>query len=138
MILQYHRNYDINITVLEGGSMKKSIQIDDFWKKYLDAVLKRSVPKDKAEWYLKWAQKFAVSSPGPLRSRSTDQIEAFLEGLAAQPNVQEWQTTQATDALKILYQDVLNCEWTPTWPPSDTPAGDESGRAQETGRTART
>ena len=74
------RNYDINITVLEGGSMKKSLQIDDFWKKYLDAVLKRSVPKDKAEWYLKWAQKFAVSAPGPLRSRSSDQIKAFLEG----------------------------------------------------------
>ena len=64
MILQYHRNYDINITVLEGGSMKISLQIDDFWMKYLDAVLKRSVPKDKAEWYLKWAQKFAVSAPG--------------------------------------------------------------------------
>ena len=113
--------------------MKKSLQIDDFWKKYLDAVLKRSVPKDKAEWYLKWAQKFAVSSPGPLRSRSADQIKAFLEGLAAQPKVQEWQTTQASDALKILYQDVLNCEWALTWPPSDTPAGDESGGAQETG-----
>ena len=27
--------------------MKKSLQIDDFWKKYLDAVLKRSVPKDE-------------------------------------------------------------------------------------------
>ena len=82
MILQYHRNYDINITVLEGGSMEKSFQIDDFWKKYLHAVLKHSVPKDKAEWYLKWAQKFAVSAPGPLRSRSADQIKAFLEGLA--------------------------------------------------------
>ena len=50
MILQYHRNYDINIIVLEGGSMKKSLQIDDFWKKYLDAVLMRSVAKDKTEW----------------------------------------------------------------------------------------
>ena len=59
------RNYDINITALEGESMKKPLQIDDFWKKYLDAVLKRSVPNDKAEWYLKWAQKFAVSAPAP-------------------------------------------------------------------------
>jgi len=133
MILQYHRNYDINITVLEGGSMKKSLQIDDFWKKYLHAVLKRSVPKDKAEWYLKWAQKFAVSAPGPLRSRSADQIKAFLEGLAAQPNVQEWQATQAMDALKFLYQDVLNCEWALTWPPSETTAGGDSAGAQETG-----
>ena len=113
--------------------MKKSFQIDDFWNKYLDAVLKRSVPREKAEWYLKWAQKFAVSSPGPLRSRSADQIKAFLEGLAAQPNVQEWQTAQATEALKILYQNVLNCEWPLTWPPSETPAGYETGRAQETG-----
>ena len=75
--------------------MKKSLQIDDFWKKYLDAVLKHSVPKDKAEWYLKRVRKFAVSAPGPLRSRSADQIKAFLEGLAAQPNVQEWQVEGA-------------------------------------------
>ena len=61
--------------------MKKSLQIDDFWEKYLHAVLKHSIPRDKAEWYLKWAQKFAVSAPGPLRSRSIDQIKAFLEGL---------------------------------------------------------
>jgi integron integrase len=113
--------------------MEKSLQIDDFWKNYLEAVLKRSIPKDKAEWYLKWAQKFAVSSPGPLRSRTSDQIKTFLESLAVQPKIQGWQTAQALDALKILYQDVLNCEWTLTWPPSDTSIGDESGEAQKTG-----
>ena len=30
--------------------MEKSFQIDDLWKKYLDAALKRSISKDKAEW----------------------------------------------------------------------------------------
>jgi integron integrase len=114
--------------------MEISMQIDGFWKKYLDACTKRSIPKAKAEWYLKWAQKFALSASGPLRSRSTDQIKAFLETLAAQPKVQDWQTAQASDALKILYQDVLNCEWAVTWPPSKNSSPDEtSGRTQETG-----
>jgi hypothetical protein len=85
--------------------MEKSSQIDDFWKKYLAAVLTRSIPEAKAEWYLIRAQRFAVSSPGPLRSRTVEQITAFFEDLAAQPNVQEWQTAQASDALKILYQE---------------------------------
>ncbi len=42
-------------------------------------------------------------------------------------------STGMSEALKILYKDVLNCEWALTWPPSDTPAGDESGGAQGTG-----
>lgn len=107
--------------------MEKSSQIDDFWKKYLAAVLARSVSDAKAEWYLKWAQRFAVSASGPLRNRTVEQITAFLEDLSVQPNVQEWQQVQASDALKILYQDVLNCEWALSWPPSGPPAGAESG-----------
>ncbi len=101
--------------------MKNSFQIDDFWKKYLEAVLSRSVPKSRAAWYLKWAQRFALSSPGPLRSRTAEQITAFLQGIAERPNLEQWHAAQASDALKILYQDVLNCEWALTWPPSDAP-----------------
>jgi integron integrase len=113
--------------------MEKSSQIDDFWKKYLAAVLARSIPEARAEWYLKWAQRFAVSVPGPLRSRTAEQITAFLEDLAGQPSVQEWQTAQASAALKILYQDVLNCEWALSWPPSGLPAGAQSGGGQAAG-----
>ena len=54
--------------------MEKSLQIDDFWKKYLDAVLEYSIPEARAEWYLKWAQRFAVSSPG--RQATADQCPA--------------------------------------------------------------
>jgi hypothetical protein len=98
--------------------MEKSFQFDDFWKKYLAAVLSRAVPESKAEWYMKWAQRFAMSAAGPLRSRTAEQIGLFLKGVAEQPNLQEWQAAQASDASKILYQDVLNCEWALTWPPS--------------------
>lgn len=98
--------------------MGKSFEIDEFWKKYLDAVLKNSVPLSRADWYLKWAQQFARSAPGPLRSRTAEQIKAFLDNLSSRPNIKEWQTEQASDALRILYLDVLNCEFALTWPPS--------------------
>jgi integron integrase len=113
--------------------MEKSFQFDDFWKKYLAAVLSRAVPESKAEWYMKWAQRFAMSAAGPLRSRTAEQIGLFLKGVAEQPNLQEWQAAQASDALKILYQDVLNCEWALTWPPSDTSPPPESEEESETG-----
>jgi integron integrase len=111
--------------------MDNSFQIDDFWKKYLDAVLAHSVSKTTAEWYVKWAQRFALSSPGPLRSRTAEQITAFLQGVADRPNLKEWHVAQASAALKILYQDVLNCEWALTWPPSDAPAKDGPADEQE-------
>ncbi len=98
-------------------STEKSLKDNLFWEKYLVVVAGHSIPAAKAEWYLKWAKKFALSLPGlPLKRRSADQVKTFLDELAAKPNVKEWQTQQASEALRILYQDFLDAPWSRTWP----------------------
>jgi integron integrase len=98
-------------------STEKSSKDNIFWEKYLTIVAGHSIPAAKAQWYLKWATKFALSLPGvPLKRRSAEQVKTFLDDLAAKPNVKEWQTQQASEALRILYQDFLAAQWSCPWP----------------------
>jgi hypothetical protein len=46
-------------------------QVKHFWREYRAAVLKQGVPQAKAEWHVRWAQRFARAVPGvPLRART--------------------------------------------------------------------
>ncbi len=51
--------------------VKKKMQLNsDFWENYRKTVISQGIPKAKADWYMKWARKFAVSIRGvSLRSR---------------------------------------------------------------------
>lgn len=97
-------------------SIKKPISKKDFWEKYRTCVLNQEVPEVRAEWYVKWAKKFARSMPGiPLRLRTAEHVSSFLYGLKSQGKLEEWQVYQAGDALRILYQKFLNLTWASTW-----------------------
>ena len=61
-------------------------------------------PKVKAEWYVKWAQRFAHSM---LRECNAEHIRHFLSNLRKQVNVEKWQIEQAVESLRILYQELL-------------------------------
>jgi hypothetical protein len=46
----------------DPGNVNKIITFNrDFWEEYRTLVIPRGVPAAKAEWYVKWARKFAVS-----------------------------------------------------------------------------
>jgi hypothetical protein len=51
-----------------------------FWEKYRSVVISLSIPEARAEWYAKWAQTFAKSAACPQKSRTPEQITAFLSG----------------------------------------------------------
>ncbi len=42
-------------------------KVNKFWTGYYEAVVESGIPEKTAEWYVNWAQKFAVSvkNPGP-------------------------------------------------------------------------
>ena len=107
-------------------SIENSNKTAEFWESYRLVVLKHSVPEAKAEYYLKWAQSFAKSSSGPLRNRTALQINSFLDKLAAQEGIAQWQTVQASEALRILYQDLLNVSWAVQWPVEGRPLQEEN------------
>jgi integron integrase len=98
-----------------------------FWEAYRAVVLQKAVSEARAEWYLKWAQRFALSSSGTLKSRTMADVNAFLDKLASQPGVQEWQVAQACAALQILYREVLCVPWAQQWIDEGRPVQQEGG-----------
>lgn len=71
---------------------EKPNKVNTFWAAYYDAALASGLPEKAAEWYVNWAQKFAVSVKGKkLRSRSGKDIGDFLKGLAVQKGIESWQ-----------------------------------------------
>lgn len=82
--------------------------VKKFWGSYRHLVVESGVPAKNADWFVRWAQKFADSSKKkPLRERSAADIHKFLIELSIQPGIQPWQIQQAEKALLILYQDFL-------------------------------
>jgi len=90
---------------------KKNNNVNDFWKNYRNTVVSEGVPEATADWYLRWARRFAVSIKGkPIRSRSSEDVKNFLNSLKGQDGVEPWQRKQAKDALVILYRDFLKID----------------------------
>lgn len=79
-------------------STENSYKSSPFWEHYHSVVLNHAIPEARAEWYLKWAQRFALSAPGTLKNRSAEQVNAFLDNLAGQEGIEEWQVIQASEA----------------------------------------
>ena len=98
--------------------MQKELkQVKHFWQQYRAAVLGQGVPAARADWLVRWAQRFARAMPGvPLRARTEAHVRAFLRDLGQQAHVEPWQVDQAQEALRMLYQERLPLPWARTWP----------------------
>jgi hypothetical protein len=92
-------------------------RVKDFWQEYRAAVLRQGLPQARAEWFVRWAQRFARAVPGvPLRARTEAHVRAFLSDLVQQAHVEPWQVEQAQEALRVLYQEYLSLPWARPWP----------------------
>jgi integron integrase len=81
---------------------------DVFWKAYLACVEEHRVDPDHARFYLRWVKAFLNHQPDkPLEKRSREDIESFLKSLVGQPNIKDWQVSQARYALRLLYEQFL-------------------------------
>ena len=47
------------MTKSRGIMDRKSNNVNTFWLSYRDAVMASGMPEKTAEWYVRWAQKFA-------------------------------------------------------------------------------
>ena len=92
-------------------------EVKHFWQEYRAAVLKQGVPIARADWLVRWAQRFARAMPGvPLRARTEAHVRAFLTDLEERDHVEPWQVDQAQQALRVLYQECLPLPWARPWP----------------------
>lgn len=107
----------------------KMLLNNDVWEKYSATVLTQGVPKAKSTWYVKWAYRFAVFFDGiPLEVRTADHIKSFLINLRRELKAEKWQVAQASDALRILYQNYFNTMWAQDWQEATYVSEDAPGK----------
>jgi hypothetical protein len=97
--------------------VKNKIKLNnDFWDAYRRLILKKGVPSVKSTWYIKWIYRFVAFFDGiPLEARTADHIKSFLVKLKREPKVEDWQVMQASEALRMLYQEHFRMTWAQGW-----------------------
>ena len=94
-----------------GSRDKSQLPVDE----YLRVLSKVSVPVEKRQWYVRWAERFATFlGEKPLDAADRDDAEAFIAFLGRRPRTEAWQIRQATDAVRILLTALFDKPWLPT------------------------
>lgn len=99
---------------MEDG-VKKNSGSQTFWNSYRDRLVRHGVSEEHARWYVKWCQDFAKFQKGSLKQRSGQDVLKFIDKLADLPAVKPWQTKQALESLRFLYQEYLAVPWASKW-----------------------
>ncbi len=90
------------------------------WPQFRTFLTNQAIPQKKAEWLVRWGQRFAKASKGPMRDRTANAVYGFLRQLFADKNLPDWQIMQARDALRLLYIDYFKIPGATKWQwPSD-------------------
>ncbi len=97
----------------ELSQHKRTIQ--PFWDKFRIFLLNQEISPDKADWFLRWAQRFAKTSKEPIRDRGEEDILFFFRTLFHDFKTAPWQVIQARDSLKYLYAGYLQVRGASQW-----------------------
>ena len=93
---------------ITGDMEIKARNLNKFWEQYRQAVVDSGIAPRFAEWYVRWAKKFAAFLKNkPLKERSDKDIQYFLSTLKNQKGIEKWQVKQAREALEFLYSRFL-------------------------------
>lgn len=83
--------------------------VNSFWSGFAKVLSERGIDDEHVRFYLDWVRKFAMSQKGALRTRSLDDIRAFIADLAAS-GIEDWRIKQARQAIAILYRDYFKMD----------------------------
>ncbi|ODS32868.1 MAG: hypothetical protein SCARUB_01974 [Candidatus Scalindua rubra] len=83
-----------------------------FWPSYIYLLLNNGIPEKSLKWYVNWATQFARF----LKEKSLEQcaakdVNCFLNHLREKKNIETWQVEQATNALRLLFRDLMQVSW---------------------------
>ncbi len=109
----------------QGGGVKGEIPVNSKGWGDLDKALQRNgIVGQQACWAVTWVKRFKGLAPAvPLGGRNPADVDRFLSSLLSNPHVAPWQIDQASEALRILFQEVLVAPWARPWVWPARPAG---------------
>jgi hypothetical protein len=74
-----------------GDVKEKGSGTGKYWQQFHDKLTSLGIESGEAGWLIKWAEAFAKSMKGPVKSRSAADVLRYLEKIAKSQNLKEWQ-----------------------------------------------
>jgi integron integrase len=92
-------------------------RVETFWNRYQDAVGRRGIRGKEAEWTMKRAQHFVEAVPAVrLANRTPEDVRAYFANVLGRWPLKDWQVGQLVDAVRILYEDLVQVCWAADFP----------------------
>jgi integron integrase len=84
------------------------------WKQYNEALSRKGVREDLWVWHRKWVKDFLDGIDCAEATGASD-IQEYLDRLSTMERIEGWQVRQASESLKIWFQDVVAADWASNW-----------------------
>jgi len=92
-------------------------RVEEFWRRYREALERRGLRGTAAEWTLKRAQQFVAAVPAVrLANRTPEDVRAYFGRVLSGGRLKDWQIGQVVDGVRILYEDLVQVAWAADFP----------------------
>ncbi len=83
-----------------------------FWDNYITKTITCNIPAHARRWYVKHIEAYIKAHPDRrLADAGPEDISRYLQEIGRKPEFSDWRFRQVTDALRILYTEVIKPEW---------------------------
>ena len=90
--------------------------VERFWGNYLFILEKNNIPKNSLPWYRKHIEAYIKANKGTLLSGQTgDDVDHYLNAKGRLPELKEWQFRQIADALRLLFTELVQADWSKSY-----------------------
>ncbi len=73
------------------------------WQQYLELLDRKKVPQKARRWYVARVEAFLKElQPESVRQITAPELEAFFQNMARDTRLEDWQFSQAVDAIRIF------------------------------------
>ncbi len=86
--------------------------VEQFWDRYFTTIRLFRISEKTSPWYKKHVEAFIQFLPDiRLRDRKPEHIEQWLSQIGRSSNLEDWQFSQRSNALRLLYCHYLKITW---------------------------
>ena len=102
--------------------MDKDAQISRFWEKYIEKSTRYGIKQDLIRWHVKHAELYIKAHKTRLKEHTALELDKYLQDKGRNTGLKDWQFCQIVDSLRILFVDVVEAPWSPSYPWDDLKA----------------